>query len=129
MKQLIIAAMMLVLIAACARTQPVQNFNSQSIIYDVSKEQVEKSIISALQYKRWRVIKKTDDSIFAAINVRDHYAEIEIKYSQKDYSIEYRKSRNLHYQQGTRKGDVIHRNYNKWIILLSQEIDTNLSRA
>jgi len=121
--------MMLVLIAACARTQPVQNFNNQSIIYDVSKEQVEKSIISALQYKRWRVIKKTDDSIFAAINVRDHYAEIEIKYSQKDYSIEYRKSRNLQYQQGTRKGDVIHRNYNKWIILLSQEIDVNLSRA
>ena len=129
MKQLLTAIMLVALVAACARTQPVQNFQSQSIIYDVSKEEVAKSIISALQYKRWRVIKKTDDTIFAAINVRDHYAEIEIKYSEKEYSIEYRKSRNLNYREGTRKGDVIHRNYNKWVILLSQEIDTNLSRA
>lgn len=53
-----------------------------------------------------------------------HYAEVLIPYSSSAYSIHYSDSRVLDYDE---KDQSIHRNYNKWVILLSQEIQSQFS--
>lgn len=53
-----------------------------------------------------------------------HYAEVIIPYSSSAYSIYYSDSRVLDYDERAQR---IHRNYNKWVILLSQAIQGHLS--
>jgi hypothetical protein len=49
-------------------------------------------------------------------------ATIEIKYDKKSYNITYKNSSGLNSD-----GQVIHRNYNKWIQFLDNDIQKNLA--
>lgn len=85
-----------------------------------SVEDVKKAILAGCKRKRWIPVVDEDGNITCSITVRSqHYAEVEIPYSAKNFSILYKSSRGLKYKEGSQK---IHRNYNKWVILLSQAI-------
>ena len=85
-----------------------------------SLDQVQLAIIAGCRIKGWSPVEADDYRVRASILVRGrHYAEVEIPYSRESYSIIYKNSRNLDYDAKKRK---IHRNYNKWVVLLSRAI-------
>jgi hypothetical protein len=85
-----------------------------------SLEDVKTAILAGCKRKRWTPLIDEDGNITCSITVRSkHFAEVEIPYSAKDFSILYKSSRGLKYNEASQK---IHRNYNKWVILLSQAI-------
>jgi hypothetical protein len=94
----------------------------------LSKADVRKAIITAVKDREWIPVinpKNKDSSIIASILVRGrHYVEVDITYSQTSYSITYRNSREMKYNE--EKG-TIHKKYNQWINLLSNAIQAELS--
>jgi hypothetical protein len=89
---------------------------------ELSMEQVGNVLMGAAQYKRWSVAKVEEGHLRAEINVRQHFAAIDIRYTQQVYSITYRDSRVLNHD-----GSKIHRNYNKWIKLIEKEADAKFA--
>ena len=91
-----------------------------------SAEVVKTAILAGCKTKRWVPVIDEDGNITCSITVRSqHYAEVEIPYSSKNFSILYKSSRGLKYNEAKQK---IHRNYNKWVILLSQAIQQQFSQ-
>ncbi|WP_286272194.1 hypothetical protein [Thalassotalea hakodatensis] len=121
MKYIIFSILVTLTLVGCKTSQAIYNTKA-SVPVNINNETMKKSIIDALLYKRWRVLKTNDNNIIAGIDVRDHYAEIKITYNNSDYSIDYQNSDNLDYSSSKNK---IHRNYNKWIKLLAAEIERN----
>lgn len=107
--------------------QPVQNISDELISTSYSGRQldmsdVEAAILQGAKNKRWSARVITPGLIEAAISVRSHRAIVEIPYTAEYYSIKYKHSENLDYQDGE-----IHRNYNKWVLNLSASIQRQLS--
>lgn len=119
MKKVLLGLFVILGLTACKTTHPLYNADSQIAATNISSEVMGKSIASALRYKGWKVLSKTDDEILAGITVRSHYAEIKIKFNGPQYTIEHVKSSNLDYNGAK---NVIHRNYNRWIKMLEAEI-------
>ena len=85
-----------------------------------SIEEVRGAIMSGCQKKRWNPVLDEHNNITCSILVRSkHFAMVEIPYTADKYSIIYRDSRELDYNA---KWQRIHRNYNKWVINLSDSI-------
>ena len=127
MRRLTLLISFVVLLAGCT-TKPVYNVDKEQIPNPsrtrLSLNDVERAILSAAQKRGWsaRVIKP--GLIEANLALRSHRAAVEIPYSQSDYSINYKSSENLDYEDGN-----IHRNYNNWIIRLSRDINSELGMA
>lgn len=115
------------LLVACARTQPVYNVTEAPVVTTSSGtpslDQVRDAIATACREKEWLVNPVEDGLIVATANVRSHRAVVDIRYSPTSYSITYKDSDALLYD-----GSQIHRNYNKWIKLLSDRIDLELNK-
>ena len=89
-------------------------------------QEVRAAIIEGCMAKGWLPIVDNEGAIRATILVRQtHFAEVEITYTPSTYSITYVSSKNLNYSEGQQ---LIHRNYNKWIVNLSASIGKVLSR-
>lgn len=87
-------------------------------------EDVRKAVIAGCVVRGWTPMMESDDTLSATINVRGkHYAKISIAYSAQSYSIRYVDSDNLDYNERRQR---IHRNYNKWVTLLSETIQKEL---
>ena len=83
-------------------------------------DEVQAAIIGGCRVKGWTPKIEEPGRITASILVRNrHYAEVSITYTQAAYSIQYVTSRDLDYDEKTQE---IHRNYNKWVTLLSETI-------
>ena len=80
-----------------------------------------KAITLALNQRGWRVVSEQPGVIEASVDVRDHQAIVDITYSATGYGIQYKDSTNLDHN-----GNNIHRNYNKWVVLLDREIQKQL---
>lgn len=130
-KEIAAAALLTVALSMSAhaqfgRTQPIHNIVDAPIGTTASGKtptgpQIEQAFTAAAQYKGWAVHPGNKGELIASINVRQHYAEIALTHTASTYSIEYRDSKVLMYD-----GKKIHRNYNKWIILLDRQFQTNL---
>ena len=122
MRKLFITGVFVLFLTGCISSPSIYNISEENIPEshfgeDFSLQKVEKAILSASRKKGWspRIVKP--GLMEARITVRSHRATIEIPYSNNSYSIIYKDSYNLNYKDGT-----IHRNYNKWVILLSRTI-------
>ena len=83
-------------------------------------DEVKLAIVSAARKRGWSPVISGENKITASLLVRSrHFAEVEITYNQNTYSIVYKSSRELDYNEKKRK---IHRNYNKWVAMLSASI-------
>ena len=90
-------------------------------------ETVNNAIVKALTFKRWRINSQDEEAgvILAQIAVRDkHFASVEITYTTTNFSIKRLETKGLGYRPSTGN---IHRNYNKWVKLLEQQIIAELS--
>jgi hypothetical protein len=86
---------------------------------------VQQGIMEAAVQRQWtaRVVKP--GAISASILVRGkHFAEVAIDFTDSEYSIKYVSSRDLDYNEAKRE---IHKNYNKWVSILNQQIALRLT--
>lgn len=125
MKKIVLLLVAALLLAGCT-SKPVLNIENENVPTDVrggqyTVQQVEAAILSATRKRGWspRIIKP--GLIEASISVRSHRATIEIPYSSSQYSIHYKDSQNLNYDDGS-----IHRNYNNWVVKLGRTIQDEL---
>lgn len=98
----------------------------------LSLPEIQAAIIEACNTKHWVPQITAPGKISATILVRGvHHAEISIPFDESSYSIIYVSSRNLDYKEykswGGEVKREIHRNYNKWVEMLSQTIAQQLA--
>ena len=83
-------------------------------------EEVQRAIIAGCRNRGWTLVLLEQGRIKATISVRSkHFAEIEIAYTAESYSILYKSSDNLDYNEARQR---IHRNYNRWVVMLQRSI-------
>ena len=84
-------------------------------------EEVQAVIIEGCYARGWSATVIGDGMIRAEITVRErHHAEVDIPFTETEYSIIYASSTGLDYKE---KNQKIHRNYNNWVVKLSGTID------
>lgn len=127
MRRICIAIIPLLLLCACSTQQPVYNVAASPVPLMrngsmLTMQQVEGAIFAAAIVKGWQPKSLDADTVEAAITVRGrHSATVDINYSQRSYDIKLKSSDGLDESAGK-----IHKNYNKWIILLDQMIQAEL---
>lgn len=116
-----------VLLGACAanRTAPIRNVSESPVVavsgQTLSAADVERAIRRAGAQLGWTMRTVRPGLIEATLVLRTHTATVDIPYSQKSYSIQYKTSTNLQAD-----GNVIHQNYNNWIDNLDRGIRVQL---
>lgn len=112
--------------AGCVRDLQVYNVDAHPIpqaAQSLSMTEIKSVIMLAGADRGWTFEEVGPGEIAATLLVRRHTARVNIQYSQTNYSIRYKDSVNLRYT-----GSTIHRNYNKWIMKLEQDIEGDLQR-
>lgn len=104
--------------------EPVFDIVDAEIVSSTPKtlESVKKAIIAGASKRKWRLKEVGPGHLEAQIYVRKHEAKVDIVFTDSNYSITYKETVNLKYNNGK-----IHKNYNKWIRLLDIEIQKSLS--
>jgi len=87
----------------------------------LSLDEVKTTIIRSAVNRGWTIKEEVPGDLVATISPRQHIAIVEIRYTEKYFSISYRDSTALRYN-----GSTIHRNYNKWVKALEQEIQRRI---
>lgn len=126
MRRLFALTSLLLLLAACVRTQPILNIENADVFTGSGKEatqaEVRKAIVQGLVAKAWRMKEIDANTIEATNGKKRSIAKIRIKYATDKYSINYVDSTKLLYRDGR-----IHRRYNAWIKFLRNKIDGYLA--
>lgn len=105
-----------------ASAAKIVNYENEPVRTSLSVAKVKDGIIKAASARGWKIKETGPGELTAVIKVRTHTAAIKITYTQTTYSITYMDSANLKYKNGK-----IHRNYNKWIKFLKDDIDLEFS--
>ncbi|WDZ73326.1 hypothetical protein PWW31_07710 [Vibrio harveyi] len=120
--KLFISVLLTLLLVGCGRVQPVLNVEDTPVAYDLQNKQVKAAIVQSATNRGWTIEETSLGVLIAKINVRSHFAEVKIPYSNKYYSIIYLNSVNLKASDGK-----IHRNYNRWVNNLNVDIQRALA--
>ena len=117
---LIVLALVVALGIGC-RSSIVKNVHDAPMTFATenkpSIEQIKKAIIVAGSGLGWRIKSQSPGHLIGTINLREHNAIVDIKYTTENFSITYNSSTNLNYD-----GTNIHSNYNGWIQNLEKAI-------
>jgi len=127
-KQWAIVALAVVMsaLAGCARDVQIYNVSGHPVpqaARTLPLPEIKRAIMLAGVDRGWTFEETRPGEILGTLLVREHTARATIEYSQTEYSIRYKDSENLRYT-----GSTIHRNYNKWIKLLEQDIENALQK-
>jgi hypothetical protein len=101
---------------------PVQTASGK----ELSIDDVRKEIVAAGVAAGWQMVASKPGEIIGTLNIRSHQAVVSIPYSAKHYSILYKDSSNLKYDE---KAQTIHENYAGWIQRLDGAIRSRLTAA
>ena len=126
-KKILIALGVVLLLAGCHHARPIVNVTDQPIVSAIDKQltpdQVRNAIVSAGNALGW-VMTPVSPVLVSGRFIKDEYvAVVDVRYSEKMYSITYKDSTNLKY-----KNAHINRNYNEWVANLDREIRNTLLR-
>lgn len=113
-----------VLLLSGCRTAAVYNVQNDPIEVNVSQDKVYQAIKMAGNSKGWIITKVKPGLAMGKLNARKHEAVVEIPYTAKSFSINYKNSLNLNYNAETNQ---IHNNYNGWVQNLRNAINFQLS--
>ena len=122
---LIVLALVVALGIGC-RSAIVKNVHDVPMMFTTenkpSIEQIKKAIIVAGSGLGWRIKSQSPGHLIGTLNLREHTAIVDIKYTTENFSITYNSSTNLSYD-----GTNIHSNYNGWIRNLEKAINVQVS--
>lgn len=117
---LIVLALVVALGIGC-RSSIVKNVQDAPMTFATenkpSIELIKKAIIVAGSGLGWRIKSQSPGHLIGTLNLREHTAIVDIKYTTENFSITYNSSTNLSYD-----GTNIHSNYNGWIQNLEKAI-------
>jgi hypothetical protein len=126
-KTILIVLGVALFIASCHHTRPIVNVTDAPIISVVGKQltadQVGSGIVSAGSALGWTMTAVSPGLLSGRLVKDDHVAVVEIRYTEKMYSITYKDSTNLRYKNGQ-----IHKTYNDWVENLDRDIKNTLLR-
>jgi len=129
-RTILLLGAIIVAVSMCGCTShPVMNLQGYSVpsLEDgslQSAEAVQNAIITACKVRGWTPKVVNEGLIQAEIDIRaKHRAVVEIPFTSTEYSIIYKDSEGMEYEQ---KSGKIHRNYNRWVTMLSQTIQREL---
>lgn len=111
------------------RTASILNVPEQAVVAQnakkaIANDDVFRAIVKAGAGLGWNVRQISDGTAEATLLVRTHRAVVTIKYNVDSYSILYKDSANLKYNQSSQ---TIHSNYNGWITNLNNAIILQLT--
>jgi hypothetical protein len=125
-KWLAIAASVLVLLAGgCRAPMPIYNVTDAPLVAskpNPSLDEIGKAIQRAGAALGWQMKETKPGHMLGTLNLRKHVAVVDVNYSVKSFSIQYKDSTELGYD-----GQNIHPNYNGWIQNLDKGIRAQLS--
>lgn len=101
---------------------PIQTASGKAL----SMDEVRKEIVAAGVAAGWQMAVVKPGEIVGTLNLRSHQAVVSIPYTTKSYSIFYKDSTNLKYDE---KAQTIHENYASWIQRLDGAIRSRLTAA
>ncbi|CDH18220.1 conserved exported hypothetical protein [Xenorhabdus bovienii str. kraussei Quebec] len=119
--KLLISLACIAMLAGCARTAPILTPQT-TIMTKNSLPTVKKAILEAGQKRKWVMNDVSPGIIDGLLKNRSHDVKIRITYTDKNYTIHYVSSQNLKAHDGN-----IHRNYNRWINSLDNDIQLRLA--
>jgi hypothetical protein len=126
-KKIVMAIGMALLVTGC-NTQPLVNVTDQPVVSTVSKQltadQVRNAIVGAGSGLGWVMTPISPGLVSGRFIKEDHVAVVDIRYTEKIYSIAYKDSTNLKYKKGN-----IHKAYNEWVATLDRDIQSALLRT
>lgn len=116
--RLVLLPLLFLVITGCT-SKPIYNAQEQfSSNMQIGERQMQRAIVTALNDRQWKVQALEPGLIKAAITIRGrHHAEVDIPYSPTSFQINYRSSWGLDAKNGK-----IHRNYNRWVNRLRDNI-------
>lgn len=123
--KLLVACLTLSLSSLTFAADPIKNIIDAPVPVNIDGsapklDAVKLAIIAGCRDRGWTPVIGNGNTIIASLSVRSkHFAEVEISYTEKTYSIKYKSSKELDYDE---KKQTIHRNYNKWVVMLSDTI-------
>ena len=120
---LIIAMLVL---AGCASTAVLESPRQADVPAGVAIADVENAIIDAMRDRGWSVHERSRGKIVADLNLRAHFARVDIRYNTDSVTLEYVDSRELEYAIDDGQ-PVIHDNFNSWTMNLIDDIERHLS--
>jgi len=89
-----------------------------------SLERVQKAVFAGLAAKGWTATLAAPGKAHAYIQKPDWRCEIDVLFNTRTYSILYSNSEHLDFDAAKH---VIHRNFNRWLTLLQQQINLALT--
>ena len=114
--------------ASANRQEPIYNIVNQPIpaaSQKLSRNDIAKAIIAGGARTGWQIGPNDDGSLTGKIDVRGkHHATVTITFSQTNYNLTLVSSTNL-----LQEGNLIHRNYNRWVRDLEKNIDNQLANT
>ncbi len=114
------------IVASGAHAAQILSFENQPIPtvgHSLSTSKIEKAIIRAGAQRGWVMSRNGKNKLLARVDVREHVAVVNITFSRRDFSITYNSSQNLRHRKGN-----IHRNYNRWVNNLRNDITLELNK-
>src|SRR5262249_11976626 len=117
---LIVAA--LTIVAACSTSKPVLNIDDAPIAGTHTPDQVRVAIATVAKKRGWTVEDAGPGMLKATLVTHEHRAVVNIPYTATSFGIHYVDSTNLNYN-----GKSIHRNYDRWVKNLREDIEHELA--
>jgi hypothetical protein len=120
---LLAASLCVVAAAANARSAVMVNLGHQSISTPspLTTKAVHDAIIAGGSTHSWKVVGDKPGMLTLEADSRDHQAVVDVAYDATGYTITYKSSNNLNYEQGEKK-TTIHPKYNQWVENLNTSI-------
>jgi hypothetical protein len=119
-----VAAMLLsvvIVLNGCARVRPIYNPSEIRLGPPagsaLSLRDVANAVWTAGLRRGWRIAEVRPGELTGTLNLRSHVAVVSITHDTEKFNITYKDSTNL-----LHSGDMIHRNYNSWILNLERDI-------
>jgi hypothetical protein len=114
--------------ARAGRDEPIQDLTDIPVTWTASSpptlDQVGQAVIAGCATRGWVCQITAPGQIKGTIHVRSHRADVRITYDTERYSIAYDGSDNLRYDADE---NTIHRNYNRWVANLRNDINLALT--
>ena len=123
---LLLVCIFTLFVSGCGTMHPIYNVTAQPVVTApgstaANLNDVSKAILRAGTTLGWNMKVVEPGYIVGTLNLREHTASVDVRYTPQAYSIKYKDSTNLNYD-----GASIHRNYNGWIQNLDKGIRAQL---
>jgi hypothetical protein len=121
----VVASVLVLLVVGCRAAVPVYNVTDTPVAAskpNPSLDEVGRAIQRAGAALGWQMKETKPGHMVGTLSLRKHVAVVDVNYSVKSYSIQYKDSTELDYDGGN-----IHPNYNGWIQNLDKGIRAQLS--